>query len=426
MKAKILDKTVKALRPLDKPYELRDTELGGFLLRVQPSGVMVYYVEYRTEDGRRNRYRLGAHPTMTVPKAREKAELKLAGIVMGGDPQAEKKEARKEREALTLREYLSDHYGPWAKTNLKSYAPTMARLNGCFLPVLDRKLIDLTAWDFEKLRQNRLKNKLDTMKRVPKQAGINRDFQTMRAALNRAIQWGHLVINPLDGVKRAREDRNQQIRALTQDEETKVLAVFEGRREKLEAERKERAKKGKSPGPPVPRYLGYLEPLVILSLDTGLRRGEAIALDWKDIDLKAGTVTVQGEGAKSSQTRVVPLSTRVGDTLTEWQAMTADTGPVFPGATIDSLKGQWDRVLTKAEITGLRWHDLRHSFGTRLALAGVPLPTVQRLMGHANITTTARYLHATADDARRGIEALEKANGGNVVAFEKEREARQE
>lgn len=387
----LTSKTVNALVPGEKPFEVRDTTLPGFLLRVQPSGSMTYYVAYRNQTGKKNRYKLGSHPVMSAPMAREEAKRKLAEVVMGEDPQAEKKEARRN---ITLEQFLDLHYGPWAEVNLKSYSPTMARLRSGFAPLMNKYLSELTAWDFEKHRQVRLKNKLGKSIKEPGQATINRDQATMRAALSRAVQWGHLDSNPLEGVKKAKEDRNRKIRALESEEETRMLNYLrqERKRWKLEFKR--------------------LEVMIILSIDTGVRRGELFGLKWSDVDAKAQTLHVRGEGAKSSQSRTIPLSPRCVSILTAWKAQSGAEGLVFPGEAgekLDNVTKAWKRLLDKAEVCGLRWHDLRHTFGTRLANAGVPLPTVQRLMGHASIVTTQRYLHSTDQDARKAIEMMAEA-----------------
>jgi len=400
MKTKILDKVVKGLTAEEKPYEVRDDTLPGFLLRVQPSGSMTYYIEYRNKTGKKNRYKLGSHPVMTAPMARDEAKKKLAEVVMGEDPQAEKKEARRN---ITLEQFLDLHYKPWAEANLKSYSPTMARLKSGFKPMLKKYLTELTSWDFEKHRQVRLKTKLEKSNKEPGQATINRDQMTMRAALSRAVQWGHLDSNPLDGVKKAREDRNRKIRALEAEEEERMLKYLRQERKHWKHEFKR------------------LEVMVIVSVDTGVRQGELFGLQWTDIDLQAQTLNVRGEGAKSSQSRTIPLSARSLDSLTKWKAYSASEGLVFPGEDgekLDNVVKAWKRLLDKAEVTGLRWHDLRHTFGTRLAMAGVALPTVQRLMGHSSITTTSRYLHSTDQDARKAIELLTRKS--NIVEMPKE------
>ena len=219
------------------------------------------------------------------------------------------------------------------------------------------------------------------------------------------MQWGHLDANPLTGVKKAKEDRNRAIRALTPQEEADIADVFKARRDKAQEQRFQNARAGQRTRP-LPMYLDFLEPAFRLSLETGLRRGELIALIWADIDLAQGTLTVQGAGAKSSQTRTIPLMEKTLVMLARWKTESGGTGRVFPGVTANTLKYRWTALLKAAKVKPLRWHDLRHSYASRLIMAGAPLPTVQRLMGHADIKTTARYLHANSDDLKRAVGLL--------------------
>ena len=86
MKAKITNRLVKSLRPSQKPYEVVDTEVAGFILRVQPSGTMIYYASYRLQDRRRNRVRLGSARVLSPTQARGKAKEVLAEVAKGHDP----------------------------------------------------------------------------------------------------------------------------------------------------------------------------------------------------------------------------------------------------------------------------------------------------------------------------------------------------
>tara|TARA_R110001592_G_scaffold231294_1_gene488454 strand:- start:1124 stop:2374 length:1251 start_codon:yes stop_codon:yes gene_type:complete len=415
---KITEKAVKDLRPAEnkKPYEVRYEDTQGFLVRVQPTGRITYYFEYRNSDKKRQRIKLGVYPTLKVSEARDAAAILAGEVAKKGDPAADK---RAERHAvapadLTLHQFIEEHYGPWAQTNLKSHAPTLTRLRAGFAPLLSKRLVDLTARDFEQHRLDRLKHKLATKKKPPTPQTLNRDQQTLRAALTRAIDWKLIDSNPLDRVKKAKEDRNRKIRALSANEEADILDTFTRRRQKAVDGRLVNFQKGARKQPKIPRYLNFLEPLFVLSLETGIRRGEAVGLLWSDIDFAGRTLTVRGEGAKSAQTRTVPLSTKAKMALVQWRAQVRGQGRVFMGLTVDSLKGQWVRLLKDAKVTGIRWHDLRHTFGTRCAVGGVPVVTIQRMMGHASITTTARYLHATDEDMRNAMDRLEKAAGGGA------------
>lgn len=94
MKRRLTIKTVNSLKPDTKPYEVRDTEIKGFLLRVQPSGVMTYYLSYRTPGGKKNRSKIGQHGTLTTTQARDAAESLAGKVAHGVDLQAENKAAK--------------------------------------------------------------------------------------------------------------------------------------------------------------------------------------------------------------------------------------------------------------------------------------------------------------------------------------------
>ncbi len=95
MKAKLSSRTLQALQPCDKPFEVVDSELKGFLLRVQPSGAMTYYFSYRNSQGRRKRYRIGNSDSLRPAQARDQATLLSARVVAGEDIQSQKKHERR-------------------------------------------------------------------------------------------------------------------------------------------------------------------------------------------------------------------------------------------------------------------------------------------------------------------------------------------
>ncbi|WP_197540134.1 Arm DNA-binding domain-containing protein [Azospirillum sp. B510] len=116
MNSVISNSLVANLKPAEKPYEVRDTRLKGLLLRVQPSGVMAYYVEYE----RGKRINLGRADAVTPSQAREQAKAILADAYKGQDPAA----ARKATKDHTLRSFIEELYEPWARA---TSAPTRRR-----------------------------------------------------------------------------------------------------------------------------------------------------------------------------------------------------------------------------------------------------------------------------------------------------------
>lgn len=169
---------------------------------------------------------------------------------------------------------------------------------------------------------------------------------------------------------------------------------------------------------------------------TGLRRGELLALRWGDVDLAASVIRVSRSYAahevttpKSGKGRAVPMAPEVAQALARLAENPDDEDLVFPGIygtylDPDALYKRYRRALTKAGLRPLRFHDLRHTFGSRLAAAGVDLHRIQGWMGHADQATTQIYSRwaPAAPDAALIADAFarapESAAGGLIDAQE--------
>ena len=139
-------------------------------------------------------------------------------------------------------------------------------------------------------------------------------------------------------------------------------------------------------------------------MNTGLRRGELLALRWESIDFNGQILTVEGGTANNRQTRHVPLNDDAALVLRRWHEQ-ANGGPrVFEART--GFKSAWAKLLKRAKITKFRWHDLRHHFASRLVQAGVPLNTVRDLLGHNSVAMSLRYAHLAPDQRREAVAKL--------------------
>ena len=156
----------------------------------------------------------------------------------------------------------------------------------------------------------------------------------------------------------------------------------------------------------------FLRPLVLLALNTGMRRGELLSLEWSRIDFDQRTIRIIN--AKSiAGDRVVPMNAAVHSLLFEL-AMGATSPFVFPssrkqGEKLLDLKKGFKKAVQLAGIPPIRFHDMRHTFATRLVRAGVDIVSVQNLLGHSKITTTARYAHSLADAKIAAVSKLDSA-----------------
>ena len=410
MKSKITVSLVKNLKPSDKPYEVADTALKGFLARVQPTGAVSYYFAYRVSDGTRKRYRIGSHPTITATIARDAAEEAAAKIVMGGDPHQAKKSARtkkKQSEYETLAGFIEHKFKDWALAHQKRGQETLTLLESSFKDLYAKKLIDITAWDIQKLRSKLTKSGL-------KPSTINRRITTLKAVLNRAVEWKVIATNPLQEIKPLKLDASSRFRYLSSDEEIRLREALDEREIELRRARKSgnewrEARDYRKLNSIDEVFADYLKPMVLLALNTGLRRGEVFNLLWTDVDFAKKELIVEGTTAKSGQTRHVHLNSQALDVLQDWSKQTSGehvfASPIS-GGRFNNIKKSWEGLRSRAGLEDFRFHDLRHSFASKLVMAQVDLYTVKELMGHSTIQMTERYAHLAPEHKASAVEKI--------------------
>jgi len=398
MRVKLNTEFVRKL-PMEN-VDIYDAKYPGLVLRCRESGTHTYRVSY----GRGKWVTLGRADTLSPDEARDKARDELSRIDKGHDPRTARRDAKGD---LTFNQYLDDHYAPWMLAQ-RPRTTQIQRLKSSVLADLrDTKLSDLTSFQIERWRSARLKD--DTTART-----CNRDLDALKAALTRAVKWNLLNRNPFVDVKKLREDDAGVVRYLTPAEETRLRKAIEARdtrrNAKREAANRWRRARGYAEWPA--ENPNHLTPIVLVALNTGLRKGELLNLRWPDVDLVGAQLTVQGDGAKSGQTRHVPLNADALKTLTAWQTATSSKGYVFPGRAdssdgrLDNVKKGWAAVLTAAKVSNFRFHDLRHTFASKLVMAGVDLNTVRELLGHSDLKMTLRYAHLALEHKAAAVAKL--------------------
>ena len=415
MPTKITNASVKTLRPRKTAYDVRDTEIKGFLIRVRPSGSMTYLLQYRNADGRQMHYKIGIVGSIKPLPARDIATKKAAEVAHGVDVQAHRKKQRAEGEKArfnTLGGFIEHKYTPWVLEHRKHGKETLSRNKRNFEFLYERPLTEITAWAIEKWRSERLKAG------VSKET-LNRDIAALKATISKAVEWEIIELHPLAKVKPLKVDRIGKVRYLTDTEETRLRKAMDERDAKLKRERDSGNHWRKERGiEPLPRLTGctygdHLTPIVLLSLNTGIRRGEVFNLKWSDVNFQTKTLTVQGETAKSGETRHIPLNAEALDALKQWKKQSGDSAQIFPGRLrerLDNIKTSWRALMTGAKIKDFRFHDLRHSFASKLVMHGVPLNTIRELLGHADLTTTLRYAHLAPDHKAEAVALLASGN----------------
>lgn len=398
----ITDRTVKALKARAKPYEVRDDRLKGFLVRVQPSGQSSFIVEV----GRGRRITLGKVGVMLPSRARQLAETALGRAAEGGSVDEIRNTVRPRADAVpTLNTLLTDCYEPWALHNTKRGAEESARIRALFAEFLDEPHDKITAWRLERWRLSRL-----NAGRSPHT--VARDLAGLRAA------WSHFGVehNPFKDLRKERLPDNKRIRFLEPDEERALRAAIDEREARLRNGRASgnewRRERGKEELPEIDGvFADYFKPMVLVSLGTGVRWGELTSLTWGDIDLVRRTLYVRAAAAKSGKPRTIPLNHEVFVTLEAWRKqVTADsTALVFAGREGEKMvhaKRSWATVTKAAGLTDFHWHDLRHSFASKLVQAGVDLNMVRELMGHADLKMTLRYSHLRQENLADAVSKI--------------------
>jgi site-specific recombinase XerD len=409
---KLTKRAVDALAVRERPYDVRDEDLRGFLVRVEPSGRKSFFLDYRLR-AKRNRYRIGVYPNLSAEGARGIAQAISGDVARGTDPQARRKAEREQtaRERLsTLRAFLDGRYEPWARTHLKSATFQLSRLRSDFAEQLDQPLLAFNPFMVESMRQRWRKGGM-----LPR--SINRDIQRLQSVLARAVDWGVIDQHPLKGLKPMKADKTGRVRFLTTQEEAALRKALADREERLREARRRfntwRIARGKKPLPEREGdLLDHIRPLVLLALNTGLRRGELLGLTWSSVNLSAKLLTVTAATAKSGHTRRVPLNVEALATLTAWyerQCKPKGDALVFPGdegKRMTRIDTAWGTLMKTAGLKNFRLHDCRHHFASRLVQAGVDLYTVKELLGHSEIAMTEKYSHLAPDNLRAAVEKV--------------------
>lgn len=214
-------------------------------------------------------------------------------------------------------------------------------------------------------------------------ASVNLHLALLRHVFTKAIEWGKAEKNPARTVKFFKAN-NARIRYLTDEEESQFQTVFPS------------------------EHWSKVE----VAMNTGMRRGEQLTLQWSHVNFHTGMLNIPR--SKHGEARHIPMNDRVVEILRSLPSR-MKSAYVFPSKTGESplnannfMNRVWKPALKKAGLVNLHWHDLRHTFASRLVTAGVDLRIVQELMGHKTITMTLRYSHLSPTHQREAVQRLTK------------------
>lgn len=388
-KLKLTKTAVDAATPTEREYELRDTTVPGFLLKVTPSGRKIFMLQYLTNSGVRRKPAIGRFGELTVELARKIAQDWLADVRQGKDPSAEKAAARA---APTMKElcgrFIEDH----SKIHNKPRTVTSNEQNikNHVLPRLGRmKVHEVTRADISAM--------MTAMADRPIIA--NRTLACVRKMFNLAELWGFRPdgSNPCRHVQKYPEKGST--RFITDDEMRKLYAYLE------EADQD-----------------GLEHPFITLAIrlqfEFAARMSEVLALEWPWVDLEKRRVTWP-DSKTGGMTK--PLSDEAHRLLTE--APRFEGSPFVCPSIFDPTKRMtdntyhhgWCRILERAGVPHVGTHGIRHRAATDIANSGIPLKVGMALTAHKTVTMFMRYIHVEDDPVRMAAD-LVAARRRNVIA----------
>ncbi|MBN1272507.1 MAG: tyrosine-type recombinase/integrase [Candidatus Aminicenantes bacterium] len=336
-----------------------------FLRRRKDARARKWYVEYSYGGKRIRKLAKGANT-----KSEAKAHLREI------ETQIDRGEYVPGKRKEVLFEVFTDYYLKWAKANKLSWdrdSIFVDHLNSFFKGMLLHRISPLLIEDYK-------------MKRKSKVTGttVNKELSCLRHMFNMAIDSGVVSENPVRKVRFFREDNRKE----------RVLNFEEG--EALIGHAK-----------------GYLKDVIVVALNTGMRRGEILNLRWEDVDFDRRFVFV--EKTKSGRARSIPMNSVLFETLRRIRRNGTSEEYVFwnkkTGKPIQDVKKSFKSACEDAGIENLRFHDLRHTFATRLVESGVDIVTVAELLGHTSLRMTMRYSHPSPDHKRNAVEMLVREEG---------------
>ncbi len=333
--------------------------------RVTKQGIIRWCISYYDATGKRVQ--------RVVKNAQSEEEALLARRAAVTEAMETEIGIRRRPEPVNFSQFSGTYLENYAKPNKRSWKCDDYCLEAHLKPFFGKlDMRGITPLEIETYRAKRLKAGV-------KKSTTNREMALLKKMFHLAADWGYCEKNPVTKVKLFSERDNLKERVLTVEEEVRLLA----------------------------HCPSHLAPIVVFALNTGMRRSEVLGLRWDQIDAAGKTVRVMR--TKSGRDRIVPLNEAAAGVI-KAQRKKSHGGHVFPSTKgmeyMKSVAHSFARACRKAGITGMRFHDLRHTFATRLIRKGADIITVQDLLGHHAVTVTQRYTHTGADEKRRAVDFL--------------------
>ena len=393
--ARIIEAFVRNLKPESTRKSFSDN---GLVLDVNPSGKKVFFHKYR-QDRKQVKVKIGEYPTISVAEARK--------LILQQKHDIQIKDIKLQTVEMTFKTFVEGEFKDWLFANNKSARDSYQTIQAHFVPFLgDYKLKKITAGLIEKWKSKRLNADISA-------ATVTRNLTELRTVLHRVEDWyGLKSIMPL--VKNPKITKEREKLYLSKDELERLRTVCNEYRfgalfpqELQESQRDEEAEIWNMSH--FPEHMPYI---IETAINTGMRQGEILQLQWGDINFTEKLITVRGSTEKTATAREIPISEKLLNDLKIWVGRYYDLDTdeemdakdlVFP---FTEIKRAWRTLRKRAKIEHIEFHTLRHHFGSTLALKNVPITVIMSLMGHRNIKTTQRYLSVRREDKFKAVNLL--------------------
>lgn len=379
-KIKLTKTAVDAATPKDRDYELRDTIVPGFMLKVTPAGGKIFMLQYVTNSGIRRKPALGRFGELTVDQARNLAQDWLAEVRQGRDPSAEKSAARA---APTMKEMCTKFIEDYSKLHNKP-----STVEGNEMNIKNHVVPRLGRLKVHEVTRAHISEWMTGLADRPIIA--NRTLALLRKMFNLAELWGYRPdgSNPCRHVQKYPEKGST--RFITDEEMHKLYTYLD------QADRE-----------------GLEHPFILLAIrlqfEFAARMSEVLCLEWGWIDLEQRKVTWP-DSKTGGMTK--PLSAEAHRLLSAAPRF-EDSPFVCPSIfdpsarmTDNTYSQAWRRILQRADVPHVGTHGIRHRAATDIANSGAPIKVGMALTAHKTVTQFMRYVHTEDDPVRMAADAV--------------------
>ena len=383
-KVKLTKRSVEALEPHDKTYTVRDAELSGFSVRVYSNGRRAFFYRYRVGGGRGAPIRepkIGDFGQLTVDQARGIAKDWAAEVRRGGDPMAVR---QLEREAPSMSalfdRYLSEHA---AKRKKASSLRNDTRM------IEKRLRPHFGSMRVKDVTRQKIRAYHTSLEATPYEA--NRQLALLSKVFTFAadeLEWIGRADHPVKGVQRFQERGRR--RYLSEAEMARLGGALR------------LAERGELERSISPYAIAMLRLLVL----TGARHSEILELRWDEVNLDRGCLELSDSKTGAKEVFLPPAARQLLAGLPRQSGNPHVIVGKKPGSHLVNVKDSWAVIRRAAALDDVRIHDLRHTFASLGARAGMSLPLIGALLGHRSPQTTARYAHLADNPLRDAAETI--------------------